>query len=189
MNRRTNALTTVATTVMLGAVTLAQQPQVPGAGGQTVAMNDMMKQCIEHCRTAPGQAVNQADDKQSMGCMAMMGMQKMQDMPDMKNMSEMKDMPAMQDMAGMSSKAQQDGSAPAATQQTPRMATSLRELERVCGQKLDPRTAPKSTYNGKTYYFCSPEDKTRFDQNPAQSVGERMRAPREDGRQTKRRGC
>lgn len=189
MDRRTNALTIAATAVLFGAVTAAaQQSQVPGTG-QTVAMDDMMKQCIEHCRTSPGQAGNQADDKQSMGCMAMMGMQNMQGMPDMKNMPQMKDMPAMKDMVGMASKAQQDGSAPAVMQHTPRMATSLRELERVCGQKLDPRTALKSTYNGKTYYFCSPEDQMRFDQNPAQFTGERTRAPRERSRETGRRGC
>ncbi len=186
-----NALTTFATALLLGGVTLAQQPQSPNASDPKLAMDEMMKQCIEHCRSASGQAGSQADGgKQAMGCMSMMDMQNMQGMRDMKNMPEMKDMPAMKDMPGMASEARQDGSAPAATQPTPRMAKSFRELERVCGQKIDPRTAPKSTYNGKTDYFCSAEDKTQFDQSPEQFVGERSRQePREEGRQTRRRRC
>src|SRR5262249_6207197 len=29
----------------------------------------------------------------------------------------------------------------------------------VCGMDVDPATAPKSVYKGKTYYFCSDDDK------------------------------
>jgi YHS domain-containing protein len=36
----------------------------------------------------------------------------------------------------------------------------------VCGMTVDPAKAPKSTYAGKTYYFCSAEDKAKFDKDP-----------------------
>jgi YHS domain-containing protein len=38
----------------------------------------------------------------------------------------------------------------------------------VCGMMVDPKHSPKSDYKGKTYYFCSREDKQRFDKAPAQ---------------------
>jgi YHS domain-containing protein len=40
-------------------------------------------------------------------------------------------------------------------------------VDPVCGMKVDPKTASKSVYAGKTYYFCSKEDKAKFDKNPA----------------------
>jgi YHS domain-containing protein len=37
----------------------------------------------------------------------------------------------------------------------------------VCGMKVaDPKTAPRSVYAGKAYYFCSKEDKDKFDKDP-----------------------
>lgn len=37
----------------------------------------------------------------------------------------------------------------------------------VCGMEVDPATAAaKSVYAGKTYYFCSQEDKDKFDKDP-----------------------
>jgi len=36
--------------------------------------------------------------------------------------------------------------------------------------KVDPKTAPSSTYKGKKYYFCSPEEKVDFDKDPAKYV-------------------
>jgi len=39
----------------------------------------------------------------------------------------------------------------------------------VCKMTVDEKTAAgKSDYNGKTYYFCSPGCKAKFDQNPQQ---------------------
>jgi YHS domain-containing protein len=38
----------------------------------------------------------------------------------------------------------------------------------VCGMEVDPKTAPSASYNGKTYYFCSPEDKAKFEKDPEQ---------------------
>jgi putative intracellular protease/amidase len=36
----------------------------------------------------------------------------------------------------------------------------------VCQMEVDPATAPKSVYKGKTYYFCSKADKDQFDAAP-----------------------
>jgi YHS domain-containing protein/putative intracellular protease/amidase len=36
----------------------------------------------------------------------------------------------------------------------------------VCGMDVDPKTAPKSAFNGTTYFFCSEDDKKTFDVAP-----------------------
>ncbi len=36
----------------------------------------------------------------------------------------------------------------------------------VCGMTVDTKDAQKSTYKGKTYYFCSRDDKEKFDKSP-----------------------
>ena len=37
----------------------------------------------------------------------------------------------------------------------------------VCGMQVDEKTTTnKSGYKGKTFYFCSPACKTKFDQRP-----------------------
>lgn len=40
------------------------------------------------------------------------------------------------------------------------------ERDPVCGMFVDPKTAPKSDFEGQTFYFCSLEDKAKFDQDP-----------------------
>ena len=37
----------------------------------------------------------------------------------------------------------------------------------ICDMDVDEKTAKyKSTYQGKTYYFCAPGCKVKFDKNP-----------------------
>ena len=37
----------------------------------------------------------------------------------------------------------------------------------VCGMKIDPKTATaKTVYAGKAYYFCSKDEKEKFDKDP-----------------------
>jgi Cu+-exporting ATPase len=39
----------------------------------------------------------------------------------------------------------------------------------VCGMEVErDKAAAKSEYKGRTYYFCCPDCKQKFDQNPAQ---------------------
>jgi YHS domain-containing protein len=40
------------------------------------------------------------------------------------------------------------------------------ERDPVCGMFVDPKTAPKSTFEDHTFYFCSAEDKAKFDKDP-----------------------
>lgn len=45
------------------------------------------------------------------------------------------------------------------------------EIDPVCGMEVDPKTTSnKSIYQGKTYYFCSTEDKKAFDKEPNRYV-------------------
>jgi Cu+-exporting ATPase len=37
----------------------------------------------------------------------------------------------------------------------------------VCGMMVDTSTAPKTEFKGKTYYFCSIDEKKEFDKAPA----------------------
>jgi putative intracellular protease/amidase/YHS domain-containing protein len=38
----------------------------------------------------------------------------------------------------------------------------------VCGMTVDPAVAPKTAYQGKTYYFCSADHKAQFEAAPAE---------------------
>ena len=40
------------------------------------------------------------------------------------------------------------------------------ERDPVCGMFVDPKRAPKSDFEGHTFYFCSAEDKAKFDKDP-----------------------
>jgi YHS domain-containing protein len=49
--------------------------------------------------------------------------------------------------------------------------TSQMVKDVVCGMTIDPKTAAgQSEYQGKTYYFCAPGCKRKFDANPQQFV-------------------
>jgi YHS domain-containing protein len=42
----------------------------------------------------------------------------------------------------------------------------------VCGMMVDEKKAAgTSEYQGKTYYFCAPACKAKFDSNPANYIG------------------
>jgi YHS domain-containing protein len=41
-------------------------------------------------------------------------------------------------------------------------------IDPICGMTVDEKTAKwKSDYQGKTYYFCAPGCKKKFDSDPA----------------------
>jgi len=50
------------------------------------------------------------------------------------------------------------------------VSTAGRTVCPVCGMNVDPATAAKSVYKGKTYYFCSDDDKKTFDATPDKFV-------------------
>jgi len=41
------------------------------------------------------------------------------------------------------------------------------EQDPVCGMMVDTANAPKTEFKGKTYYFCSIDEKKEFDKAPA----------------------
>jgi putative intracellular protease/amidase/YHS domain-containing protein len=53
---------------------------------------------------------------------------------------------------------------------TAAVSTAEHPLCPVCGMDVDPKTAPKSVFNDKTYYFCSDDDKKTFDAAPDKFV-------------------
>ena len=42
-----------------------------------------------------------------------------------------------------------------------------KDIDPVCGMKVDPATAKASVYAGRTYYFCSPACRDKFEAEPA----------------------
>lgn len=46
------------------------------------------------------------------------------------------------------------------------VASDGHQLCPICSMEVDPATAPKSVYKGKTYYFCSQDHKKLFDGSP-----------------------
>jgi Cu+-exporting ATPase len=52
-----------------------------------------------------------------------------------------------------------------------RPADGTYEIDPVCEMKVDPDNPPfKSTYNGKTYYFCSEACKILFERMPEKYI-------------------
>lgn len=49
-------------------------------------------------------------------------------------------------------------------------STDEHPLCAVCQMDVDKTTAPRSTYQGKTYYFCMPSHKSTFDSSPERFV-------------------
>jgi YHS domain-containing protein len=43
-------------------------------------------------------------------------------------------------------------------------------VDPVCGMEVDPKTAPSATYKGQTYYFCSADEKAKFEKDPEKYV-------------------
>ncbi len=49
---------------------------------------------------------------------------------------------------------------------------SEQALDLVCGMKVDPATAPKSTAQGNDYFFCCERCQKTFDRKPALYIGQ-----------------
>ena len=46
-------------------------------------------------------------------------------------------------------------------------------IDPICKMQVDEKNAQyKSEYEGKTYYFCAPGCKKKFDEHPAEYAGE-----------------
>lgn len=88
--------------------------------------------------------------------------------------------PAAHDMANMPGMANTPASAaPAAAKPAaPTMVMVMTAVDPVklkCSTKVEPTAAPKTTYKGKTYFFCSEKERAEFLTNPDMSLS--MRPP------------
>jgi YHS domain-containing protein len=54
-----------------------------------------------------------------------------------------------------------------AVAQDQKKAAPKEEQDPVCGMMVETKDAPKSEFKGKTYYFCSIDEKKEFDKAPA----------------------
>ncbi len=76
-------------------------------------------------------------------------------------------------------KKEQKEAAPEATEQ---VQEEVKIVDPVCGMEVDTSKVKISAeYEGHTYYFCSEEDKTKFEANPAEYVKEEEKAEKSEG--------
>jgi YHS domain-containing protein len=59
----------------------------------------------------------------------------------------------------------------ASTSQRKNVSTNCGLALTVCGMEVDPTTAPKTVYKGKTYYFMTEQHKQQFEANPQTYIG------------------
>ena len=49
--------------------------------------------------------------------------------------------------------------------------TKVRVMDPQCGESVDPETATRLNWEGKTYFFCSEECKAQFEIDPPGDAG------------------
>lgn len=65
--------------------------------------------------------------------------------------------------------------------------TAVKDL--VCSMTVDPKTAETSVYKGKTYYFCSKEDKALFEKSPEKYVKPEKKKEGSKGKKQQASSC
>ncbi|MEX0878893.1 MAG: YHS domain-containing protein [Thermoanaerobaculia bacterium] len=152
--------------------------------GQTMSMDEMMKGCREHhasvmkARDDAAAALARAKQANSMDEMRKDIEQAEKSLGEMK--SRMSACTGMMDRMGgmhggmMSGKGMmgEKGMMGGGMMSSEKKA-GAKVTDPVCGMEVDPKTAPSASYNGKTYYFCSPEDKTKFEEIPQQYLNKK----------------
>jgi len=63
-----------------------------------------------------------------------------------------------------------NAAAPGASPTMVMVQTAYDPAKLTCPAGFDPRTAPATTYEGKTYYFCSAADRDKFLTDPRMSL-------------------
>ena len=163
---RRPALVAAAAFLCASALVLAHDPKKKSA-----MTGDMMNGCGEH-----HSAAMKASDEVSMhlaeakNSTTLPEMRKHVEMAD-KAMAEMKNHMSM--CMEMMEKMHEGtkGGAMMGTGTTATEKTAGKVADPVCGMEVaDAKTAPAAVYKGTTYYFCSEEDKGKFQKNPEQYV-------------------
>ena len=179
MKRHANRFLAIGAAVLLGGSALAQQneQQKPSAESSTpqASMGGMMQGCQEHCQKTSAsidrtlQTIEEAKQSNDPARMRAALDQVHKPLAEMKEHMGMcmNMMSMMQKMhGGMGGMMGGDMGGMMGDKGAPRMATSPQQLDPVCQMKVDPKTAPQTTYKGTTYYFCSEGDKGTFLKDP-----------------------
>ena len=162
---RRGAMVAAAAFFCASALVLAHDPKKKSA-----ATGDMME-CGEHhsaaMKASDEVSMHLAEAKRSTTLAEMRNHVEMADkaMAEMKNHMSM----CMEMMEKMHEGTK--GGAMMGTGTTATEKTAGKVADPVCGMEVaDTKTAPTAVYKGTTYYFCSEEDKGKFQKNPEQYV-------------------
>lgn len=160
-----SALVAAAAFLCASALLLAHDPKTKSA-----MTDDMMKGCGEHhsaaMKASDDLSMHLAEAKRST---TLAEMRRHVEMAD-SSMTEMKKhmslcMEGMHEMHG--------GKTGAGMMGTGSNATAAKVVDPVCGMEVNTAGSPTATHAGKTYYFCSEEDKAKFVKNPEQYAGKK----------------
>ena len=162
MMKRATAVAVVA--MLFGIAAVAQQPaDKPAQKGGQMSMDDMMAGCREHCQASmksmDQMAKAMADAKASNDPAKMRAALDQAEKPltDMREHMSMcmNMMNMMQKMHGGGMGGMMGGMM---SGDQIKVATSTSELANLCEGKVSAADAPRATYQGRIYYFCSQAD-------------------------------
>jgi len=158
----------------------AQTPSTQPAGTSSPMHAAMMQQCMQQCMqqmhattqaiSRINQDIEQARQSEDPG-KTHAALDRVQ-----KELSQLQEravecMASMQNMPGMHQTMHGDmrmghNAAPEGHNATAGTHVAAKAVCPVCGMTVDTANAPQVTYNGKTYYFCSPAEKATFQAHP-----------------------
>lgn len=178
MTRRATAVAIL--TVLFGVITVAQQTRdKPSQKSGQMSMDDMMAGCREHCQAnmksmeqmektiADARALN---DPAKMRAALDQAQKPLADMKEHMNMC-MNMMSMMEKMhGGKGAMMGGAGHMEMMRGEQLRMTTSPNDLATLCKANVNSMNAPRATYQGKTYYFCSEADKEKFEKAPEKFI-------------------
>jgi YHS domain-containing protein len=131
-------------------------------------MGGMMKECGEHhaaaMKASDDVSMHLAEAKRSSTLAEMRTHVEAADkaMTEMKNQMSMC-MEMMETKQGKASAGMMGSGTTSAEKKS-----AAKVVDPVCGMEVEMANAPTTTYKGKTYYFCSEDDKAKFLKNPEQ---------------------
>jgi YHS domain-containing protein len=164
-----SGLLAAASLVAAASFAFAHDPAKSPAG-----KTDMMNGCGEHhsaaMKASDEVSMHLAEAKRSTTLAEMRNHVEMAD----KAMAEMKSHMSMcMEMMGKTHEGT-TGGAMMGSGTTPTEKTAGKVVDPVCNMEVaNTKTAPTAVYKGTTYYFCSEEDKARFQKNPEQYAGKK----------------
>lgn len=147
------------------------QMPMPRASGSAMPMHDMMRDCMKHCQATSAsidQTLKQIDAAKKSNDPARLRAALTQSEQSLRGMREHMTM-CMQMMnmhGGMSGQNESGMMTGHAGMMGDNQPDDKGMVTCTMGMTVDPKTAPKATYKGKTYYFCSEGEKKQFEQNP-----------------------